>query len=42
MAAGGYFLGAPELAVEIVSPSEAARDLQRKVGLLLAGGSQMV
>jgi Uma2 family endonuclease len=38
----GYFTGAPELAVEVVSPSETARDLQRKIGLLLAGGSQVV
>jgi Uma2 family endonuclease len=38
----GYFIGAPDLAVEVVSPSETARDLQRKVTLLLAGGSQMV
>src|SRR5580692_5550096 len=37
-----YFSRAPELAVEVVSPSESAKDLQRKVGLLLAGGSQMV
>jgi Uma2 family endonuclease len=38
----GYFIGAPELAVEVVSPSETARDLQRKVSLLLAAGSQIV
>jgi Uma2 family endonuclease len=40
--AGDYFLGAPELAVEIVSPSESARDLKRKINLLLKGGSQTV
>jgi Uma2 family endonuclease len=37
-----YFLGAPELAVEVVSPSESAADLNRKVGLLLAAGSLAV
>ncbi len=40
--AGGYFLGAPELAVEVVSPSESARDLKRKINLLLKGGSLAV
>ena len=39
---GGYFLGAPELAVEVVSPSESARDLKRKINLLLKGGSLAV
>jgi Uma2 family endonuclease len=34
-----YFLGAPELAVEVVSPSETAQTLNRKIDLLLAGGS---
>jgi len=38
----GYFTGAPELAVEIVSPSETARDLNRKIDLLVAGGSLAV
>jgi Uma2 family endonuclease len=38
----GYFLGAPELAVEVVSPSESAKDLRRKVSLLLAHGSGTV
>ncbi len=37
-----YFLGAPELAVEIVSPSESAADLDRKVELMLAAGSLAV
>jgi Uma2 family endonuclease len=43
-ATGGddYFLGSPELAVEVVSPSETARDLNRKVAALLAGGSLAV
>ncbi len=40
--AGSYFLGAPELAVEVVSPSESARDLKRKINLLLKGGSLAV
>lgn len=38
----GYFAGAPELAIEIVSPSESARDLERKVELLLAAGAYAV
>jgi len=37
-----YFLGAPELAVEVVSPSETAETLNRKIDLLLAGGSMAV
>jgi Uma2 family endonuclease len=37
-----YFVRPPELAVEVVSPSETARDLARKVDLLLAGGSLAV
>jgi Uma2 family endonuclease len=37
-----YFVNAPDLAVEIVSPSETARDLNRKIDLLLAGGSLAV
>ena len=38
----GYFRGAPELAVEVVSPSETAETLHRKVDLLLAAGSLAV
>ena len=38
----GYHQGAPNLAVEVVSPSESAPDLQRKVELLLAAGSEAV
>jgi Uma2 family endonuclease len=38
----GFFLGAPELAVEVISPSESAVDVERKVELLLAHGSQVV
>ncbi len=43
-ATGGddYFVGSPELAVEVVSPSETARDLNRKIDALLAGGSLAV
>jgi Uma2 family endonuclease len=37
-----YFAGSPELAVEVVSPSESARDLNRKIDALLAGGSLAV
>jgi Uma2 family endonuclease len=37
-----YFLGAPELAVEVVSPFESASDLDRKVELRLAAGSLAV
>jgi Uma2 family endonuclease len=38
----GYFLGAPDLAVEVISPSESGADIQRKVALLLAAGSHAV
>jgi Uma2 family endonuclease len=38
----GYFLEAPELAVEVVSPSESARTLNRKVKALLAAGARAV
>jgi hypothetical protein len=37
-----YFEGAPELAVEVVSPSESAHDLNEKIHLLLRGGSLAV
>ncbi len=37
-----YFIGSPELAIEVVSPSETARDLNRKIDALLAGGSLAV
>ncbi len=39
---GQYFSKAPDLAVEVISPSEKARHLQRKVNLLLDGGSRAV
>ena len=38
----GYVPGGPELAVEIVSPSDSAEDLQEKVEQYLASGSQVV
>jgi Uma2 family endonuclease len=38
----GYFIGAPALAIEVVSPSESASDLQRKVNLLLRSGGLAV
>ena len=37
-----YFIGAPELAIEVVSPSESAADLNCKVELLLKAGSLAV
>jgi Uma2 family endonuclease len=38
----GYYSGAPNLAVEVVSPSETAAQLRRKIDLLLACGSEAV
>jgi Uma2 family endonuclease len=38
----GYCHGGPELAIEVVSPSETARDLNRKIDLLLAAGTLAV
>lgn len=40
--ADDYFEGAPELAVEIVSPSDSAEDLQIKVDQYLATGAKQV
>jgi Uma2 family endonuclease len=37
--ADGYCLGAPDLAVEVISPSESAEDVERKIALMLAQGS---
>lgn len=34
-----YYRGAPELAVEVVVPSETASDLNRKVKLMLKAGA---
>jgi Uma2 family endonuclease len=38
----GAFVGAPDLAVEIVSPSDSAKDVQRKVEDWLAHGTPVV
>jgi Uma2 family endonuclease len=38
----GYFLGAPDLAVEVVSPSDAAEDVQIKVREYFEAGTKMV
>ena len=38
----GYVPGGPELAVEVVSPSDSADDLQEKIEQYLASGSQVV
>jgi Uma2 family endonuclease len=39
---GGALVGPPELAVEIVSPSESAQDLDDKVSAYLAAGTKTV
>ena len=39
---GGYLQGAPDLAVEVVSPSETATILHRKIGRLLSAGAAEV
>jgi Uma2 family endonuclease len=36
------FQGAPDLAIEVVSPSDSARDLQRKVTQYMAAGAHAV
>ncbi|HEY3935980.1 MAG TPA: Uma2 family endonuclease [Bryobacteraceae bacterium] len=41
-AADSYFEGAPDLAVEIVSPSDSAEDLEIKVNQYLQGGAKQV
>ena len=38
----GYFHGGPELAIEVISPSDTARDMNRKIDLLLASGTLAV
>src|SRR5579859_4301935 len=38
----GYFRGAPDLAVEVISPSEAAADVQRKVSEYFQAGARLV
>lgn len=37
-----FFPGAPDLAVEVVSPHDSSRDVRAKVEMYLAGGAQMV
>lgn len=37
-----YFAGAPDLAVDVVSPGESAQDVEDKVQTFLAGGSHAV
>jgi len=37
-----YSMGAPDLAIEIVSPSESAKDLERKTEALLNAGARAV
>jgi Uma2 family endonuclease len=38
----GFFLGAPELTVEVISPSESANDVLAKAELMLKHGSRAV
>lgn len=38
----GYFPGAPDLAVEVVSPNDLAQEVERKVQEYLAAGTAMV
>ena len=38
----GYFSGAPDLAVEVVSPTDSAAEVQRKVAEYFAAGAQQV
>lgn len=38
----GFVPGAPDIAVEVVSPSNTAAEMERKVGEYLAAGSQRV
>jgi Uma2 family endonuclease len=38
----GFWPGAPDLAVEVVSPGDSAEDVQQKVDEYLAAGSRMV
>ena len=38
----GFLAGAPDIAVEVVSPSNTAAEIERKVGEYLAAGSQRV
>ncbi len=38
----GFFSGAPDLAIEVVSPNDLAQDVERKVQEYLAAGAGMV
>jgi Uma2 family endonuclease len=38
----GYFLGAPDLAVEVISPSDTYSEVNAKVGEYLAAGTRIV
>jgi Uma2 family endonuclease len=38
----GYWEGAPDLAVEVVSPSDSAEDVREKIGEYLAAGASLV
>jgi Uma2 family endonuclease len=38
----GYFLGAPDLAVEVISPSQSRPKIERKAAIFLAHGAQAV
>jgi Uma2 family endonuclease len=38
----GYFLGAPDLAVEVISPSQSRPSIERKAAIFLAHGAQAV
>jgi Uma2 family endonuclease len=40
--ADSYFEGAPDLAVEVVSPSDSAQELESKVGQYLQAGAKQV
>ena len=42
LAAGGYFPGAPDLAIEVVSPSDAYSDVEGKIAAWLGAGCQVV
>lgn len=39
---GPYFVGAPDLAIEVVSPGDTAREVEGKVGEYLAAGGRAV
>mgnify|MGYP005834552181 CR=1 FL=1 len=41
-ATGGYYPVPPDLAVEVISPNDTAREIRRKVRLYLRAGTRMV